>query len=138
MSLVAKLLSGCLTVLAVGGVSGCAASPGARADAAHEVVQSLVSAVDSGDGRAACRLLSSAAAQALADAQGKPCSKAILSIALRLSGTADNAVVYGRTAQVSSDEGVAFLALFDGRWKVFAVGCSAQPDRPYDCVVEGK
>jgi hypothetical protein len=96
--------------------------------------RSFVRALESGDGGAACDLLTSNARQSASGATDTPCDRAITSI--REDGSQVHGVqVWGDAAQVRISSDVLFLRRISGRWRVSAAGCKAQPPGPYECTV---
>ncbi|MGK5678334.1 hypothetical protein [Actinoplanes sp. URMC 104] len=123
-----------VVALALVAVAGCA-SVGNREDAAAGVAARLLSAVDAGDGDAACAVLAPGTAQAVAE--DEPCPEAILDKDLPGPGRVLEASVYGQWAQVRLDDDTVFLGAFPGGWRVVAAGCTPRGSRPYDCTVQG-
>lgn len=127
--------------LAVLGLAACA---GPDAADAQDVVGRFTAAIAAGDGDAACDLLLPDAAEALADDAGEPCADAVVDpsgpLADLVEAAGDPVVedvhVAGRQAQVVTASDTLFLALSGDGWVVTAAGCTARPDRPYDCEVE--
>ncbi|WP_435738090.1 hypothetical protein V5D56_05710 [Cellulosimicrobium sp. PMB13] len=127
-----------MTVL---GLSACA---GPDASDAQDVVESFSAAIAAGDGDAACGLLLPDAAEALAEDTGQPCEDAVVDpsgpLADVVAAAGDLVVedvhVAGRQAQVVTASDTLFLAHSGDGWVVTAAGCTARPDRPYDCEVE--
>ncbi len=125
-------------------VLGLAACAGPGATDAEDVVTRFVGAIAAGDGPEACRLLLPDAAEALAEDAGEPCQEAVVDpsgpLADVVAGADDVVVedvhVAGRQAQVVTASDTVFLALSGDGWVVTAAGCTARPDRPYDCEVE--
>jgi len=115
-------------------VSGCA-SVGHRQDAAAEIAVRLLTAVDAGDGTAACALLAPDTQRSVAEDQ--ECARAILDKDLPRPGTVVDTAVYGQRAQVKLDDDTVFLGAFPGGWRVVAAGCTPRAGRPYECAVEG-
>lgn len=114
--------------------AGCA-TVGSREDAAASVATRLLTAVDAGDGDAACAILAPGTVKTVAEDQ--PCPEAILGKDLPRPGTVVETSVYGQWAQVKLTDDTVFLAAFPEGWRVVAAGCTPQASRPYDCSVEG-
>ncbi|RNE66462.1 hypothetical protein EEJ31_03415 [Cryobacterium tepidiphilum] len=121
----------------VAALSGCAGPAGNDA-AAASVADDFESALSSGDGAAACRLLTDNTRITLEDDQGAPCASAITALGLDAGGAIDSSRAYARAAQVMLQNDVLFLALEPSGWRVTAAGCTARVDRPYLCDLEGK
>jgi hypothetical protein len=117
-------------------VAGCA-STGDREAAASATAQRLSSAIQAGDGPAACADLAPETAAEVAQSAGKPCAEAVLDEDLPDPGDVRAVSVYGQWAQVRTSTDTLFLAVFPGGWRVVAAGCEAQGNRPYDCQVQG-
>jgi hypothetical protein len=126
-----------LPVLLLGGLlpAGCAAT-GDREQAADAVATRMLTAAGAGDGVTACDLLAPETAAEVAQSAEKPCPEAILDEDLPDAGPVTGTDVYGQWAQVRLSTDTVFLAVFPGGWRVVAAGCTARPDRPYDCAVE--
>jgi hypothetical protein len=105
-------------------------------DAAAVVAETFATRVTAGNGQAACDLLSPAAAQSVAEQAGEPCPQAITGMPLRVSSTVDHVAAFGRSAQAHYADSVVFLSRFDEGWRIFAVGCRPEPNRPYECAVQ--
>ncbi|MFF5081339.1 lipoprotein [Actinoplanes sp. NPDC000266] len=115
-------------------LSGCA-TVGDQEDAAAGVATRLLSAVEAGEGDAACATLAPETAKTVAE--DEPCPDAILDKSLPRPGTVVGTSVYGQWAQVKFTDDTVFLAAFPEGWRVVAAGCTPQASRPYDCTVEG-
>jgi hypothetical protein len=91
------------------------------------------------DGRAACRELSAETARTLRREEQAPCSDAILELDLPRDAPRGAPTVYLLGASVDLRGGaVTFLDEEPAGWKVSAAGCRpTEPDRPYDCELEG-
>jgi hypothetical protein len=124
-------------ILALACLAAC--GTGDRQRDAEAVVERFGAALESDDGRAACRELTEEAASTLARQEQAPCEEAILRLDLP-SGTPPVASrVYLQSASVDLRGGeVTFLDEGAAGWKVSAAGCTpAEPGRPYDCELEG-
>jgi hypothetical protein len=126
-----------LALLAAGLCAGCGASD--RAPAAAAVVQRFQAALDDRDGPAACAQLNEQTAGKLEQQEKRPCDQAILDLELPTAGDVTHTSVYVTSASVSLDEGgTLFLDEGPDGWEVSAAGCRpTEPDRPYDCELEG-
>ena len=114
--------------------AGCA-TVGDQERAAADVAVRLLTAVDAGDGAAACATLAPDTVEKVAEDQ--PCPEAILDKDLPRPGTVVETSVYGQWAQVKLDDDTIFLGAFPGGWRVVAAGCTPRASRPYDCSVQG-
>lgn len=101
------------------------------------MASSFYQAVASGDAATACDLLAPATKSELEQSEQKPCEDAVLGAGIPDAGQPDRTRVFGTMAQVELTGDTAFLAEFQGGWKVMAVGCTARPELPYDCEVSG-
>ncbi len=117
-------------------MSGCA-SVGEREDAASAVALRMLTAVDGGDGAAACATLAPETLADLERSAEEPCPAAIVQENLPGPGRVEQSRVYGQWAQVRLTGDTVFLALFPGGWRVVAAGCTPRGERPYDCVLRG-
>nr|BFE59710.1 hypothetical protein GCM10020063_042360 [Dactylosporangium thailandense] len=128
---------GLIAVLALAACSGA----DARADAAAGTAQRLLTAVQAGDGAAACALLAPDTANEVGQSSGRSCPDVIGGVDLPGPAAVRRVEVYGQHAEVAvaapDGDGTLFLALFPGGWRVVAAGCRPQGERPYDCTVQG-
>jgi hypothetical protein len=127
--------AGVLTGLLLGlTLTGCGDSQDSAVEA---VAQSLLAATSSGDGRAACDLLSPHTRDELEQSSGKHCERAILEESIGRGGSVRDAQVFETMAQVRFDDETVFLSRFDSGWLVVATACTPRSDGPYDCSVSG-
>ena len=112
-----------------------ACGAGAReADAAASATR-FASAVEQGDGEAACGLLSPAARKAAED-RAVSCPGAVTELPTAPVG--EPAVeVWGDEALVRLEGDTVFLHRYDEGWRVTAAGCVSEESAPYDCDLEG-
>jgi hypothetical protein len=129
-----------LTVLAVLGaalaVAGCGTSAGEREVRAS--VDRFEKALQSQDGAAACKELSTETRSSLESDEKKPCDEAIGETDLKpVSGVDDVSVwITGGLVRLNGD--TLFMDETAEGWKISAAGCKSQgSDKPYDCEVEG-
>jgi hypothetical protein len=96
-------------------------------------------ALERSDGGAACGELSRTAKSTVERQEKAPCEKAILRLDLPRGATAAKARVYLLSASVNLvGGGVTFLNEGPAGWRISAAGCTrGEPDRPYDCELEG-
>jgi uncharacterized protein YceK len=125
-----------VAAFSVAAMSGCG-SVGSRGQAATSVAENLLTAVDRQDGAGACMLLAPETAAKVAQSEQKDCADAITRENLPKPGTATRSDVYGQWARVVLSDDTIFLAMFGGKWRVVAAGCTARGNRPYDCAIEG-
>jgi hypothetical protein len=117
-----------------------ACGTGNRGTDAGTVVERFHAALEQGDGRAACALLSEETRSKVEQQEKQPCEKAIGTLDLPKGGTAAVRRVEITSAYVRLSDGSAdFLDEGPDGWKVSAAGCKpgATSDEPYDCEVEG-
>jgi hypothetical protein len=121
-----------VTGLAVAGLAaGCASSE--LPDV--ERVAALFADPD-GDPAERCDLLASATETALTRDEGMPCPDALPELPIG-SGAVRSVAVWDREAQVQLTDDTFFLTRTDQGWRVTAAACTARPERPYACEVEG-
>jgi hypothetical protein len=97
----------------------------------------LLDATNTGDGQAACEVLSPHARDELEQSTGKSCERAILEETIGRGGTVRDSHVFETMAQVRFDDETVFLSKFDSGWLVVATACTPRPEGPYDCSVSG-
>jgi hypothetical protein len=122
-------------LLAAALLAGCGRGDDDRA--VRTVTTRFVAAVDAGDGRRACTLLSPGAVQALEHDQSAPCDEAAPQLDLQ-AGAVARTQVFATEAKVDLDDGQsAFLELTANGWRIAAAGCTPQgDDEPYECELE--
>ena len=114
-------------------LAGCG---GTQDDAAVSAAAALLSAVERGDGGAACDLLAPPVRSELEQSTGKPCEQAVLEEDLGAATARPTVEVFETMAQAVVGTETLFLSRFDGRWLVVAAACKPTPgDRPYDCSI---
>lgn len=125
-----------LAIACLGGLR-CGESDEERDAAA--VADRFHAALERDDGRAACRELSATATSAIERQEKATCEEAILRLDLPRGATAAKSRVYLRSASVDlAGGGATFLNEGPAGWKISAAGCTrGEPDRPYDCELEG-
>lgn len=123
------IVAGAAVVLVV---SGCTSTPGQ--DAVTSAARSFASALERGDGAAACRLLTIDADQSASGATDVPCETAISSV-VEHGDSVHGVQVWGDAAQVRVGDDVLFLRRVSGAWRVSAAGCEPLPEGRYDCMV---
>jgi hypothetical protein len=124
-------LTGLLLALVL---TGCGDSEDSAVEA---VAGDLLEATTTGDGQAACKVLSPHTRDELEQSSGKPCERAILEESIGHDGTVRDAEVFETMAQVRFDDETVFLSKFDSGWLVVATACTPRPEGPYDCSVSG-
>jgi hypothetical protein len=118
--------------------AGCGRSDD-RADV-RSVTERFFAAVEAGDGEAACLELDADTRSQLESQEERDCREAVTE--LQLDGGAPTRVeVYVTNAKVDLAGGQsAFLGRTDDGWRLSAIGCEPQADkpadRPFDCEVE--
>jgi hypothetical protein len=121
-----------VTGLAVAGLgAGCASSE--LPDV--ERVAALFADPD-GDPAERCDLLASATETALTRDEGVPCPEALPELPIG-SGAVRSVAVWDREAQVQLTDDTFFLTRTDQGWRVTAAACTARPEQPYVCEVDG-
>ena len=127
-------LLACLVALLL---AGCGTEDRERDAAA--AAERFHSALETGDGRAACHELIENTASKLEQQEKKPCEEAILSLDIPKGGSVADTRVYLESAIATVAEGgTDFLDEGPDGWKVSAAGCEpTTPEQPYDCELEG-
>lgn len=120
------------TMAATAGLSGCASDEDGPVRRAAELFSR---AVGSGQGEAACALLTPRTAEQMRSGDDD-CGTAITRLGLRV-GSARASQVWGEEAQVRLTGDTVFLHRFPRGWLVRAAGCAPRGERPYDCKVGG-
>jgi hypothetical protein len=116
-------------------VSGCGSAQQAAVEA---TAVRFYAAVQGGDGAGACDLLAPRTKSELEQSAGKGCDKAILEEDIPTVGTPKATQVFGTSGRVDFGNEKAFMARFQGGWKLMAAACRQQrPAQPYDCQVSG-
>jgi len=124
-----------IALLALGlSLSACG---GSQDVAVSNVADDFYESVDKGDGAAACELLAPVTRSELEQSSGKECAAAIVEEAPDIREDGGVVEVFGTMAQVRWGSDTVFLARMPNGWRVFAAGCEARADAPYDCVVKG-
>jgi hypothetical protein len=127
-----------MLVLVGAALTGCATTT--RDSDAAGVSDRFHSALEDGNGAAACRELSSETRKKLERDEGQACDEAILGLDLPAGARAARAKVYVRTAlvELKGPSSAEFLDEGPDGWKISAAGCSSgAPDQPFDCELEG-
>lgn len=126
--------SACCTIVALAATAGCSAGP--HRDVVSGAAVSFVTALERGNGAAACGLLTPSARQSAPGATDTTCAQAVTTIDEH-GATVTAVQVWGDAAQVRVGGDVVFLRRISGAWLVSAAGCEPRPKRPYDCAVRG-
>lgn len=104
-------------------------------------VRAFSSALEQGDGSAACGLLSTEAQKTVEAERKKPCAEGIVEIKDDVAPGAEpgDTDIAERSAFVETGADAAvFLDKTEAGWKISASGCKRQAgDAPYDCELEG-
>ena len=90
----------------------------------------------SGDAAERCGLLVPTALEQLEKDAGAPCENVIGDLPLE-GGAVGRVEVWGGDAQVRLSGDTVFLTKTAAGWRVAAAACTARPEGPYDCEVEG-
>ena len=117
-------------------LAGCGTTD--REDDAGAVVERFHTALEQGDGPAACAELGEETAANLEKQEDRPCAAAILSLDLPKGATVADTRVYVTSAITTLAEGGSdFLDEGPDGWRVSAAGCEpTTPSHPYDCELE--
>jgi hypothetical protein len=128
----ARLLAAAGVALALCG--GCGVTPGT--DAVTRTADAWLAAARAKDAAALCRLVTPAAARS-AETGDETCVQALGDLDFPGSGPVGTVQVWSDRAQVETGDDTLFLTEVDGGWRISGAGCTAQPDGPYDCDLEG-
>ena len=116
-------------------VSGCGS---AQQAAVESTAVRFYTAVQGGDGAGACDLLAPRTKSDLEQSAGKACDAAILEEDIPAVGTPQTTQVFGTSGRVDFGNEKAFMARFQGGWKLMAAACTPQRQaQPYDCRISG-
>jgi hypothetical protein len=110
------------------------AAPGT--DGVTRAADDWLAAARAKDATTLCRLLTPAAAESAVTGD-QTCPQAVGDLRLPGAGPVGQVEVWSDRAQVKAGADTLFLTKIDGDWRVSAAGCTARPDRPYDCEVSG-
>lgn len=114
--------------------AACGVAPGT--DGVTRAADDWLAAARAKDATTLCRLLTPAAAESAVTGD-QTCPQAVGDLRLPGAGPVGQVEVWSDRAQVRAGADTLFLTRIDGDWRVSAAGCSARPDRPYDCEVSG-
>jgi hypothetical protein len=127
------VLAALAAVMAVG---GCGTAAGEREVRAS--VDRFEAALQSKDGAAACKELSSETRSSLESDEKKPCEQAIGETDVKPAPNVEDVSVWVTGAQVKLGGDTLFMDETAEGWKISAAGCKPQsPEEPYDCELEG-
>ncbi|WP_369135239.1 hypothetical protein [Modestobacter sp. I12A-02662] len=90
-----------------------------------------------GDPADRCDLLAPATETALQLAEGVPCPDALPGLPIG-AGAVRSVAVWDREAQVLLTDDTFFLTRTQQGWRITSAACTAHPDRPYVCELEGR
>ncbi len=127
--------SGLLAAALLGALTGCGVD--AREDAAVEAASRFEASLRATDTAKGCAALAPGTRDELEQSTDKSCVRALPEAGLPLAGEVRAVDVYGRQARVVTDQDTLFLSSFPGGWKVTAAGCTARPEKPYQCLIKG-
>lgn len=100
------------------------------------VAVEFVTAVQGGNGRDACALLTSEAEESVSGATEVPCATAVLNLDEHGSNVR-GVQIWGDSAQVKLGSDTMFLRRLPAGWQVRAAGCQSRPGAAYTCDVRG-
>ncbi|MFF1379774.1 hypothetical protein [Streptomyces sp. NPDC058308] len=120
----------CCALAGCGGVA-------AREDAAARAVNRFEASLRTSDTARGCGALAPGTLDELEQSAELPCARALPDAALPTAAEVRHVDVYGRQARVVTDRDTLFLSSFPGGWKVTAAGCTARPEKPYQCLIKG-
>jgi hypothetical protein len=114
--------------------SGC----GAQTESApRRLASDFAQAVAARNAAKACALLAPETRSELEQSAGEPCVRALGREDLPSPGRLRHFASFGTMAQATFARDVVFLTEFKSGWRVMAAGCTPQPERPYDCQLQG-
>lgn len=131
-----------LAVIVAGLIGFTAAGLARQADdeSAADVIDQFAAALESGDGEAACELLTPSAQDDIESSRRKPCERGVLELRAILEPHGEAAEVNRaeRSAIVTTKGGSAyFLGETPDGWRLGAAGCERKAGEPFACEVEG-
>jgi hypothetical protein len=132
------MFRGCLVlafIAAALAVSGCGTS--AAETQVRASVGRFEKALQSQDGAAACKELSSQTRSSLESEEKKPCDQAIGQTDLKPASGVEDVSVWITSGLVKLGGDTLFMDETAEGWKISAAGCKSQgSDKPYDCQVQ--
>ncbi|WP_369214737.1 hypothetical protein [Streptomyces flavofungini] len=124
-----------LAAALLGALTGCGVD--AREDAAARAADRFEAGLRTSDAARGCAALAPGTRDELRRDAGLPCVRALTDAGLPTAGPVRTVDVYGRQARVVGAGDTLFLSSFAHGWKVVAAGCTARPERPYQCLIKG-
>jgi hypothetical protein len=116
-------------------LAGCGTS--GREDEIRAVAERFATAVDAGDGAAACALLTAPAREKLASDERRPCAEAVTGLDVKPSPVDKVSVAITSASAHYAGGGTLFLDETTHGWRIAAAACEAKPDdQPYDCELD--
>lgn len=109
----------------------------AREDGAAAAVTRFEAGLGDSDGARGCSELAPGTRDELEQSAELPCARALPDAGLPTAAGVRHVDVYGRQARVVADGDTLFLSSFPDGWKVTAAGCTARPEKPYQCLIKG-
>ncbi|CAM5280469.1 hypothetical protein SALBM135S_08638 [Streptomyces alboniger] len=125
-----------LTVALLGALTGCG-HVHVREDAAAHAATRFEEALRAPDTARGCAALAPGTRDELERTAELPCARALPDAGLPEAGPVRTVDVHGRQARVVAAGDTLFLSSFPHGWKVVAAGCTARPEKPYQCLIKG-
>jgi hypothetical protein len=127
-------------VLALSALALCGCGRDGDRGAAQLVTERFFAALQGEDGALACAQLSAETRAELESQEGKPCREAIVGLGLQGAGITRVQVFLTNAKADLADGDSVFLGLTSQGWRLSAIGCEPQDDkpadRPFDCTVQ--
>ncbi|WP_240660321.1 hypothetical protein [Streptomyces sp. WAC 01529] len=128
--------SGLLAAALLGALTACG-NLDAREDGAAGAASRFEASLRATDTVRSCAALAPGTRDELEQTAELPCARALPEAGLPPAEKVRTVDVYGRQARVVTDKDTLFLSAFPGGWKITAAGCTARPEKPYQCLIKG-
>ncbi|WP_234336122.1 hypothetical protein [Streptomyces sp. NRRL S-920] len=128
--------SGPVVVVVLAALTACGGVD-ARENGAAGAASRFVASLRAADTTRGCAALAPGTRDELEQSAELPCVRALPEVGLRPGEKVRRVDVYGHQARVVTDRDTLFLSTFPGGWKITAAGCTARPEKPYQCLIKG-